>query len=165
MKTIYKRQQQNFKQCIYEYKENNNKPKYNKTIMRQTVRLTESDLHRIIRESVNQILTEGQGWNTFKRAVKDVNSGDFDYDDYDKCMRAPEHKAERNNWINHGSIFGYDPNRDSYNENGFTEPTDSKFAQGRINHGRSGKLGRAAAYGATRAYIGGKRMLDKLRKK
>ncbi len=38
--------------------------------MRRKVRLTESDLHRIVKESVNRVMTEGGAWDNVKAGIK-----------------------------------------------------------------------------------------------
>ncbi len=45
---------------------------------KKVVRLTESDLHRIIAEAVKEVLSEGQGWDLFKTAAKETWSGEDD---------------------------------------------------------------------------------------
>ena len=38
--------------------------------MKRTIKLTENDLHNIIKESVERIINEGQGWDYFKNMSK-----------------------------------------------------------------------------------------------
>lgn len=42
------------------------------------VRLTENQMRDVIKESVRQILSEGQGWNFFKSRAKSIWNGDYD---------------------------------------------------------------------------------------
>ena len=50
--------------------------------MKQIIRLTESDLHRIVKESVNKILSEG-----LKGFTYDPSTGEY----YDKYGNTPEY--------------------------------------------------------------------------
>lgn len=43
--------------------------------MKKVIRLTESDLHKIINESVNNILNEGNFWNNIQGAVQGAYGG------------------------------------------------------------------------------------------
>ena len=74
--------------------------------MKKTIRLTESDLHRIVKESVNKILTE-LDWRTYANAAKKagtetigrIKSGEKFNDlknDKDFAKRARQHNAFRN---------------------------------------------------------------------
>jgi hypothetical protein len=64
---------------------------------RKLIRLTESDLHRIVKESVNQILTE-LDWKTYQNAAKkahlkalddyggSIGGGEYDHDKYNDYL-------------------------------------------------------------------------------
>lgn len=112
--------------------------------MKKVIRLTESDLHRIVRNSVNRILSEnyeeeGQGYNTFKTLSREILSGDRD--DELPYLGSQEWKNERNNFIQHGSGNGYD--HDFYDEKG--NATDNPEGNQPMNRGLGGKIGRAAS--------------------
>lgn len=47
---------------------------------KKQIKVSESQLKDIVKESVMKILSEGQGWNLFKSTVRDTLNGD--YDDY-----------------------------------------------------------------------------------
>ena len=58
--------------------------------MRQIIRLTESDLHKIVKESVNRILKENETWREedwnpshpdYKRLDDDDEDDDLDWDE------------------------------------------------------------------------------------
>lgn len=48
--------------------------------MKQRIRLTESDIHRIVKESVKRILKEGHGLDNYRVSEKEVD--DFVYKNY-----------------------------------------------------------------------------------
>ncbi len=58
--------------------------------MKRKIRLTESDLHRIVKESVNGVMTEGGAWDSIKAGIKagvggyrtnkELNSRDNNFD-------------------------------------------------------------------------------------
>lgn len=61
--------------------------------MKKIIRLTESDLHQIVKESVNKILTEHEWWNEEDwnpNYPKDENP----YDDYDDPLDAHKRDVE-----------------------------------------------------------------------
>jgi hypothetical protein len=53
---------------------------------KKLVRLTEGDLHKIIKESVNRILQEGHGLDTFMNLAKE-KVGDYEDGDFRKGLR------------------------------------------------------------------------------
>lgn len=104
--------------------------------MKRRIRLTESDLHRIVNMSVKRVLGEGQGWNTFKDAVREVNDFDDDeWDDFNKRMSDPENRADfdkkKKNFIKYGDWEDYDDEDDSdlplyYDERGMARNRPGK---------------------------------------
>ena len=70
--------------------------------MKRTIRLTESDLHNIVRRCVNEVIEEGQGWDT----VKDVWRRRGDWMNDPKTY-SPEEEGDFNqslkNWVHTGS--------------------------------------------------------------
>ena len=69
--------------------------------MKQRIRLTESDLHRIVKESVNKVLTE-LDWKTYQNAAKKAHLkalDDYDYGmpNYDKD-KSSEYIRKSNNF-------------------------------------------------------------------
>jgi hypothetical protein len=142
--------------------------------MKKLIRLTESDLHRIVKESVQRILAEsvneGQGWNLFKSAVDAANSDDFDYNGYkQQVAKDPKGwKQQQKNYIKYGNFEGPNLQKDAYDKNGDASDTMNSFksVQGddalpRINHSLRGKIGRAAGLGAAKAYAHGKGIWDR----
>ena len=55
--------------------------------MKKTIRLTESDLHRVIKESVKQCLTE-LDWKTYQNAAEKAYDRYLDNDDWKEADRA-----------------------------------------------------------------------------
>lgn len=122
------------------------------TMGRSRIRLTESQLRRIVEESVYRILDEGQGWNKFKTGMRDLRKGEFDSQmDADSYFSDFRNDAKR--YIKNGSIYDdggyYDEDGDAYSSN------DSEGSRKPIDRSLGGRLGRAAAvaglYGASRA--------------
>lgn len=122
------------------------------TMERNRIRLTESQLRRIVEESVYRILDEGQGWNKFKTGMRDLRKGEFDSQmDSDSFFSDFRNDAKR--YIKDGSFFDgdgyYDEEGDAYPSN------DSEGIRKPVDRGIGGRLGRAAAvaglYGASRA--------------
>lgn len=126
------------------------------------IRLTESQLHNVIKECVEKVLTEGQGWNLFKDRTKQIWNGDFDedlqnYQDEDWG----EIKKDAKNYIHHGNSTQFDD--DEYYDD---EGNGTMFNTGnKINRGFSGKLGRAAGAAGTYASIGARHLYNKMRGK
>ena len=116
--------------------------------MKQTIRLTESELHNIIKESVMSILKEGQGWDKFKSVNKDIWSGKGDDENY------PSYK-EYKNYVNNEN------NRQYYDEDDGEYYSSGK----KVNNGLTGKLGRAAGGAGLYASLAARRAYNKLRGK
>ena len=134
---------------------------------KQIIRLTESELHQIIQESVNRILKEngmqeGQGWNLFKKTYQDVKNGEYN-NVPDKNLWPS--REEVGNYINRGSISNSkeNPNDDMYyNDDGYT--THGKYSTSKpINRGLGGKLGRAAGVAGGAAMVGAQRLGQKMK--
>lgn len=148
------------------------------------IRLTESDLHRIVKESVNKVLNEmvdeGQGWDFFNRVRRDYKNGDQDLDDYNQAMRDKETKVQARNFINTGDYKGdkgnvYDRDHPASSDSYYKSMDhvksvygDDKEAQkeyGAINHSLGGKLGRAAGYYGARGYMEYQNLKNNLKNK
>lgn len=143
--------------------------------MKKIIRLTEGDLHKIVKESVGMVLNEmeeGQGWNLFKDTVKRAygdKNFQSDYEDFMKNVSQDpkEWKRQQSNYIKYGNWNGYDPDKDAYREDG--DPTDTAYANPnwgddaspRINHNLRGKIGRAAGLGASKAVLHGRGLLNR----
>jgi hypothetical protein len=118
---------------------------------KRAVKVSESQLFDIIKESVNILLKEGQGWNLFKNTYKDVKNGEFD----DSLMKGDypendeEYKQERNDYINHKGMFTDEP---YYDEEGHYQYNNPSGDFKKANNGFMGKLGRrAGAFGSEMA--------------
>ena len=129
---------------------------------KQLVRLTESDLHRIIAESVNAILSEmeeGAGWNMTKGIYKGVKNA------------SPEQIKQWNS-----EILGKDtrdfikgqPNKATHDSlkfdrvNGMRD--NEKDYDEVVSHpGVGGAMKRAAIAGAAGAMVGARRLHDKFK--
>lgn len=117
-------------------------------IMNQRIKLTESDLHRIIKESINQVLMEdemdenwfGDKWNQTKSAVKTfANNGNGESSLFDRWTRA------KKNWGSQGELNGFQNLRDQlsqYLDAGQIAPqtTVAQLVGGKYNGNRFGKL-------------------------
>ena len=131
--------------------------------MKQTIRLTESELHNIIKESVINILNEGQGWNKFKKNIKDFWNGEYD-DTLKQDFNSLKDKRIRRdikNYINNNDGCEY------YDEHGWGHNCDGWGSRGfkPTNNNLSGKLGRAAGFAGTLASAGLRHGYNKLRGK
>jgi len=134
---------------------------------KQIIRLTESELHQIIQESVKRILKEngmqeGQGWNLFKKTYQDVKNGEYN-NIPDKNLWPS--REEVGNYINRGSISNSkeNPNDDMYyGDDG--DATYGKYSDSKpINRGLGGKLGRAAGFAGSAAMVGAQRLGQKMK--
>lgn len=108
--------------------------------------LKEEDLHNIIKESILNILKEGQGFEFFKRSLNDK--------DYLNNFN----KDELNNFINtgdqRGKIKGYENNfyevdEPSYSHNDFSTMVSPGRVE-RVNKSKLGKLGRKTGVEASK---------------
>ena len=129
---------------------------------KKLVRLTEGDLHRIIKESVNRILSEGQGLDTFKQLSK------MKVDDYDengafrKDVRDLFSGDDVKNYIETG-----DSDRRQYRYYNPKDPLmgSDVYRDGNKEIGRSklDKIGRAAGLGAGLGVLAAKRGANKIK--
>jgi hypothetical protein len=128
--------------------------------MKQTIRLTESELHNIIKESVINILNEGQGWNLFKKNNQDLWNGEYDdtlKQDFNS-LKDKRIRRDLKNSINNNDDYEY------YDEEGRGHDYDGKGFKP-TNNNLSGKLGRAAGLAGTLASAGLRYGYNKLRGK
>lgn len=127
---------------------------------KRTIRLSESDLHRVIKEAVTRVLNEGQGWNFFKhnagKAFKLGMSGeDFTGGD-------PDWKGEVSRYISTGNPEDNETEREkrmpwrrTYDETGlFDDNHRPENSDNIIDTSFSGNAGRAAGLGGTVAMYG-----------
>lgn len=129
--------------------------------MKQTIRLTESELHNIIKESVMNILNEGQGWNYFKKNNKDIWNGEHDDGTIKQefnNLKDKRFRRDLKNSINNNNDYEY------YDEEGMGHDYDGKGFKP-TNNNLSGKLGRAAGFAGTLASAGLRHGYNKLRGK
>ena len=113
--------------------------------MRKVIRLTESDLHRMIKESVREVLNEGQGLDFAKSTWKDTKDNNYQWDEFKNNFQDDFSKRAKN-FINKGDVEGKDTEYygDTFPEEGYTYGDEDK----RINKTLRGKIGRAAGLGA-----------------
>lgn len=117
---------------------------------KKTIKLTESELHGIIKEAVQNILSEGQGWDTFKYFVRHAN---------DEPKNIEQSKEESNtkgdtwgrvrNFVNNGgegNFRYYNPKRPGAGSKVYHDGYKE------IDRSTMGKVGRAAGMGAGMAY-------------
>ena len=123
--------------------------------MKRTIRLTESDLHNIVRQCVNEVIQEGQGWD----AVKDIWNRRGDWMDDPETYEDPKQfKRDLGNWERTGdyntrsirrSGEGSQPMK-SYKANDPTTAYDSidpdeTAGLKPVNNSLRGRVGRKAA--------------------
>lgn len=117
--------------------------------MKKTIRLTESDLHNIVRRCVNEVIQEGQGWD----AVKNIWSNRKDWIDDDETYNdTNDFNQKLSNWVNTGDyetpkgdkkMISYredDPTR-GYSNVGHDDTRGLK----KTNQSLRGRIGRSAA--------------------
>ncbi len=135
--------------------------------MKRTIKLTENDLHNIIKESVERIINEGQGWDYFKNMSKKAWSGDYD-DEINQHYQNKNRDEEREfnkNFIKTGTA------NPSWNNDTHYDPEDPITSSGNkfgrwskpINKGLTGKMGRALGMGAAKAAVGARHAYNKIR--
>lgn len=107
--------------------------------MKQRIKLTESQLHNIIRKCVNEALSEGQGWNSFKSIGKRIMNGDEDERINSGYFNTKKWKDDANDYINP------DENDKYYDEEGTFLRNKRNEKSKSVNKGISGKIGRWAA--------------------
>lgn len=104
---------------------------------KKTIKLTESELHNLIKESVKKVLEEGQGLDTFKKGFIDNDLSDDIYEKGDG-------KQKIRNFIDTGDIEGR--NFRYYHPNNPTVATTYKDGAKEIDRSTMGKIGRAAGF-------------------
>ena len=130
---------------------------------KKLIRLTESELHRIIEESATNILTENdmeEGWlsNKFKQGKQALKTAFQDNDDM--SIRDRWNNARRN-WTNQGDLNKINDLIQQVSEfvdNGEIDPqiTVAQLIGGKYNHGRFGRMtGKAANRRNQIARLGG----------
>lgn len=127
---------------------------------KKLIRLTESDLHKIIKESVEKVLQEGQGWDSFKYISK-AKADDYEDGEFRKTARAAFGGDDIKNYIETG-----DSDR---RQQGYYNPKDPLmgsdiYRDGNklIDRSKMGQLGRAAGLGAGFGVLAAKRGLGKM---
>lgn len=115
----------------------------------KVIRLTESDLKEIIKESVNIILSEGQGWDVFKY----MNSPTVD--DYSKEYKDGKFRKELKDFSKDKAVRDFIKYGGKENKKlGYYDPEEpfgsETYHDGYkpINKGVMGKVGRAAGVAA-----------------
>lgn len=101
---------------------------------KKTIKLTESELHNIIKESVKKVLKEGQGWDTFKKGLRDGNNNNTN--------KHSDVKQSFKNFVNTGDIEGRGLRY--YHPNNPTVSTTYKDGAKEIDRSTMGKIGRAS---------------------
>ena len=129
---------------------------------KKLVRLTESDLHKIIKESVEKILQEGQGWDTFKNLSKMRVDDYTENGDFRRDVRDAFSGDNVKNYIETG-----DSDRRQYR---YYNPKDALMGSDVYRHGnkeidrsKMGQLGRAAGLGAGLGVLAAKRGANKIK--
>ena len=129
----------------------------NESYKKNTIRLTESDLHKVIKESVMNVLKEGQGLDFFKDTYKDMaNDEDFDLSDFLNYWK--HNRSDVKNFVKSGDAFTSDSNRvgDFYDpQNPLISYPGNRTGYKKINKSTYGKMGRATgAIGANATALG-----------
>jgi hypothetical protein len=116
--------------------------------MKRTIKLTESDLHNIVRRCVNEVIAEGQGWD----AVKDIWRRRGDWMNDPSTYDDQEFNQGLDNWVNTGSydIKNGEQKAKSYKEDEPTVGFDSiepneEMGLKKTNQSLRGRIGRSAA--------------------
>lgn len=116
--------------------------------MKRTIRITESDLHNIVRRCINEVLEEGQGWDAVKSLWN--RRGEW-MDDPDTYSDEAGFNKELKNWVNTGDTEG--DKAISYKESdpfvghSSIEPGDigNGITLKKANQSLRGRIGRSAA--------------------
>ena len=116
--------------------------------MKQAIRLTEGDLHRIIRESINQVLTENEmDENWFKDKANQTKSAfnTFINGEGERNSLSDRWTRAKKNWNSQGELNGFQSLRDQlsqYLDAGQIDPqtTVAQLVGGKYNSNRFGKL-------------------------
>ena len=133
---------------------------------KKLIRLTESDLHNIIKESVEKILQEGQGWDTFKHmnsaSFDDINNTYKDGKRFRDDVKKIFDDESVQNFVKHGGDNSdkhfryYNP----YDPIGGTQVYHDGYKE--IDNSAMGKIGRAAGTAAGLGSMAAKRGLGKM---
>ena len=131
--------------------------KYN--TMKTKIILTENELHNIIKNSVVQILQEGQGWDLFKYELRNLlNDDGFSYSDFKEFVKNNGFDNEIKNFIDTGdACVPKDKDLKSWDVYNPNDPWKTAYKSDKqnkkVNRSALGKLGRmAGAYGSAGAY-------------
>ena len=129
---------------------------------KKPIKVNESQLFDIIKESVQKILKEGQGWNLFKDTYNGLKNGEYD----DALMKGDypendeEYKQDRNDFINHTGMFKDEP---YYDSTGHYQYNNTFGDNKKVNNGLMGKLGRrAGAFGSEMALKARRNKLNRM---
>ena len=138
---------------------------------KKIIKLTESDLHKIIKESVNNILNgclnEGQGWDYFKDRVNDMKQSDAGFSTAMKELSDKETYKGMGNFIKtgdrNGDVDGY-PNNYYYSDSPSDAIEHNYGEKGKpVNKSLRGKIGRAAGAAGAIGYGVGKSAYNSVR--
>lgn len=113
---------------------------------KNVVRLTEEQLHKVIKEAVNKIISEGQGWDTFKYMHNGFDNDDYNDGEFRKDLKGFVKDKSVRDFIKHGG--NADKQLGYYNPK---DPVGSDiYRDGNkpINKTMMGKVGRAAGVAA-----------------
>jgi len=116
--------------------------------------MNEKILNRIIRESVNNVLKEGQGWNFFKTHAK--NGFDSELPSWDDVKEIPK-------WIKDGGKDDYFGNY--YDDEGMPTRKLTATKKGKLQKIKDtprAKIGRAAGLGGTLAATAARKGVEKM---
>lgn len=131
--------------------------------MRQVIRLTESDLHRMIKESVREILNEGQGLDFVKKTWEDTKDKDYRWGKYKDAINRDDFSNKVKDFIKKGNID--DEDADYYSSSNPELSGCERHGDKRINKTFGGKIGRAAGLGAGMAVAGFNAAKNSMRKR
>ena len=116
------------------------------------IRLTEGDLHQIIKESVKRVLKEGQGWGMLKDTYKNYKKHPNDLRWDDEEGKPWPSKDTVDDYIKNGR-YDAQKNPDYYD----TETGEPAYNPGDgrkpINKSITGRLGRRAGYEASKGLM------------
>lgn len=140
---------------------------------KEIIRLTESDLHAIICDAVNQII-EGQGYDFFKQAATaPIDYSNYKSGDLRRELSDPYKQKAMKNFIKHGNATDTDYSDYSQEDlpshydqdnptNGIYDASDTFVKNKPINRGIGGKIGRAAGAAAGVAALATRHGINKL---
>lgn len=125
--------------------------------MKQRIILKESDLHDIIAEAVNEVLSEGQGWDFVKHIHNQTkNRKDYDMSDFKDAMKNSFVKKDgrdmAKNYVKTGDEEGTDA--EYYDSWSPSAAGEKGYGNKKINKSFLGKMGRAASVPTAAAVAG-----------